>query len=280
MIFDDTVCVLGEGPLWHPLRESLLWFDINNKRMFERALDDKQTHTWQFDDCVSAAGWVSANELLIASEHALFLFNTEKGKSENIASLESGNPNTRSNDGRADPLGGFWIGTMGKKAEAKAGAIYRYYRGELRKILSGITIPNSICFSPDGGVAYFCDTPMQRIMKQRLDAEGWPAGDAELFANVAPFNPDGSVVDAEGFLWNAQWGGYRVARYNPQGGFVSEVKFEAAQISCPAFGGTDLDRLFATSATENLDEPCADDGKTFLASIRGRGQKEHQVKLG
>ena len=281
MIFDETVCSLGEGPLWHPMRQSIFWFDINNKRMFERTLEDKQAWIWQFDDHVSAAGWVSASELCIASEHALLLFDIEKENIEIIAPLEADNPLTRSNDGRADPLGGFWIGTMGKKSQSKAGTIYRYYLGDLRKIYNNITIPNSICFSPVGDIAYFCDTSTKHIMKQRLNDEGWPVGEATLFADVAPFNPDGSVVDAEGFLWNAQWGSHRVARYDSEGGFVDEVKFTARQVSCPSFGGDRLDQLFVTSASEDLIEPCADDGKTFLLSAGNlRGQREHQVILG
>ena len=281
MIFDETACSLGEGPLWHPMRQSIFWFDINNKRMFERALDDKRARTWQFDGHVSAAGWVSASELFIASERALLLFNIEKESLETIAPLEVDDPCTRSNDGRADPLGGFWVGTMGKKLQSKAGTIYRYYLGDLRKIYNNITVPNSICFSPVGNIAYFCDTPTKHIMKQRLNSEGWPVGEAKLFADVAPFNPDGSVVDIEGFLWNAQWGSYRVARYDSEGGFVGEVKFTARQVSCPSFGGDKLDQLFVTSASEDLVEPCADDGKTFLVSAGNlRGQREHQVILG
>lgn len=279
MIFDNTICSLGEGPLWHPLRQSLFWFDINQKQMFERSPEDKAVRCRQFKESVSAAGWVSKSELLIASERALIHYDLEKDLGKEIVPLEADNAVTRSNDGRADPFGGFWIGTMGKKAEAGAGAIYRFYNGEIRKLFGEISISNSICFSPAGDVAYFCDTPTRQIMKQQLDDTGWPVGAPKIFADVSPCNPDGSVVDAEGCLWNAQWGAHRVARYDRRGGYLSEVRFEASQITCPAFGGPQLDQLFTTSASENLTDPKPEDGKTFVSDVAVRGQKEHRVSL-
>ena len=255
MIFDHQACSLGEGLLWHPLRNSLFWFDINNKRMYERRFNDDQAHIFNFDEHVSAAGWVDKNTLCIASENALFLFSIETKERRNIVSLEAENNKTRSNDGRADACGGFWIGTMGKNAEKGYGAIYRYYMGELRKLYADITIPNSICFAPCGSIAYFCDTPTSKIMKQPLDDEGWPVGDAKIFIDVAPYSPDGSVIDSRGNLWNAQWGANRVACYSPEGEYIQSVTFTASQISCPAFGGSEMKHLFASSARENLATP-------------------------
>ena len=279
MIFDDTPCALGEGALWHPLRQSFLWFDINKKLLFQRALGDDKAQVFEFDEHVSAMGWIDKTTLLIASETALFQFDVERATSTHIVGLEADNPMTRSNDGRADPYGGFWIGTMGKKGEAGAGAIYRYYRGDLRKLYTDISVSNSICFAPDGKTAYFCDTPTKRIMQQRLDDAGWPNGEAELFADVAPFKPDGSVVDSTGCLWNAQWGAHRVACYDASGQFVRAIEFTASQISCPAFGGADMNQLIATSARQNLTHPQADDGKVFIVPMDIKGQKEHQVRL-
>ncbi len=116
--------------------------------------------------------------LLIASESSLFRFNLVTGEQWTLAALEAEKPDTRSNDGRADPQGGFWIGTMGKKAEPGMGAIWRFYRGELRKLFPGISIPNSICFTPDGRTAHFSDSAQRKVMRVALDAEGWPVGRA------------------------------------------------------------------------------------------------------
>ena len=274
MIHDSTACQLGEGPLWHPERGQLFWFDILGHR-----LHTKGKH-WQFDTHVSAAGWVSHEELLIASARELFLFNLETGASEHVAPLEADNPVTRSNDGRADPWGGFWIGTMGIEAEPGAGAIYRFYKGELRKLYPGITISNAICFAPDRTCAYYADTPTQKIMRQPLGPEGWPDGAPEVFVDLSgtEFNPDGAVVDAEGYLWNAQWGAGRVARYGPGGTFVEAVNFPGCQTSCPAFGGPDLRTIFCTTAAVGL-EPDEVQGRTFCAELSVAGQPEHRVIL-
>ncbi len=271
MIFDDTQCQLGEGPLWHPERQQLFWFDILGHR-----LHTKGRH-WQFDTYVSAAGWVDRDTLLVASARALHRFDIDTGAHTEICPLEADNPVTRSNDGRADPQGGFWIGTMGIAAEDGAGAIYRYYKGELRQLFAAVTISNAICFAPDGKAAYFTDTPTQQIMRVALDADGWPDGDPVLHIDLTgtDFRPDGAVVDAAGNLWNAQWGTSRVAGYRPDGRFIAAHSFAAKQTSCPAFGGPHLQTLYCTSAAVGLTGD--DDGKTFSTPTTTAGQKENRV---
>lgn len=283
-VFDSTACQLGEGPLWHPERGQLFWFDIVGCRLHTR--DGSGPRTWSFGENVSAAGWVSRDELLIASETQLFLFEVETGRSHHVAPLEADIPATRSNDGRADPWGGFWIGTMGKKAEPGLGSIYRYYRGEVRRLYPDISITNAICFAPDRSVAYWTDTNVGIIMRQRLDADtGWPEGAPEAWLTLDPKSsrPDGAVVDAAGNLWNAQWGGHRVACYAPDGTLLRAVEFPAAHTSCPAFGGDDMSTLFCTSARQGLpDEALAAEprnGMTFMARGIARGQAEHRVIL-
>ena len=283
-VHDETSCELGEGPLWHPVRGQLFWFDILGRRLLTR--EDGETRSWEFDRIVSAAGWTDRDRLLVASETDLFVFDLATGASETVCPLEADRPETRSNDGRADPWGGFWIGTMGKEAESGAGAIYRWYRGDLRRLHGDISIPNSICFSPDRRFAYFTDTPTRIIRRQGLDpTSGWPSGAAEDWLDLGPeeLNPDGSVTDAEGNLWNAQWGARRVACYSPEGRFLRAVSFPAQHTSCPAFGGDRMSTLYCTTAREGLSpetlaaEP--ENGLTFAAKDVGSGQAEPQVIL-
>lgn len=280
--YSQTRCSLGEGPMWHPLREQLFWFDILGKRLFTR--EGEKERSWQFDRHVSAAGWLDRDSLLVASETDLFRFDLDTAKQERIVALEDSNPLTRSNDGRADPWGGFWIGTMGKQLEPGAGSLYRYWKGELRLLKDGLTIPNSVCFSPGGAVVYYTDTPTRQILQQPLDPQtGWPDGPARVFVDLrdGAFNPDGSVVDAQGYLWNAQWGASRVARYAPTGEMVGAIPFPACQISCPAFGGEALRTLFATSASEGLESAAAEEGCTFSVTLcEGvAGQPEPRVLI-
>jgi len=283
-VFDSTPNVLGEGPLWHPERQELFWFDILSHRLFNRT--DGGVRHWQFDEPVSAAGWIDRNRLLVASASSLSCFDIAGGTAESVVALEHDNPVTRSNDGRADPYGGFWIGTMGMNAEANAGSIYRYFHGELRRLYGDITTSNAICFSPDGAFAYFTDTAVGIVMRQHLNpTDGWPVGEPETYLDLskADFGVDGAVIDADGRFWSAHWGASRIACYDPQGALVEEIRVPASQISCPAFGGPDLSTLYATSARENMspeelqNEPLA--GQTFFVETQAKGQAEHRVVL-
>ena len=279
-IHDPRVCELGEGALWHPLRRQLFWFDILGCKLLTLNIDEPKE--WRFPEMVSAAAWVAYDVLLIAGERDLFLYQLDTEEILPLCELEADIPTNRSNDGRADRQGGFWIGTMAKDSTDRKGkgAIYRFYKGERRKLFPEISIPNAICFAPDGTTAYFGDTMAQTVWKTALDADGWPTGDREVFLNFTgtDIHPDGAITDAAGNFWNAQWGSSRVACYSPAGEFLSEVKFDAPHTSCPAFGGDFLDMLFCTTALEEMSpevraaHPNA--GKTFVAMAAGKGLPE------
>lgn len=280
MIHDDTACLLGEGPLWHPERGELFWFDI-----LARRLHRKGQH-WQFDDHVSAAGWVDADTLLVASSKALMRFDIRTGDTTEVCPLEADNDGTRSNDGRADPWGGFWIGTMGKTGAPGAGAIYRYYKGELRTLFTQIKTPNAICFAPDKSAAYYTDTGTQLIKAQPLDPDtGWPVGEPSVYIDLTDtvHKPDGAVTDAAGNLWCAQWGSARVACYDTFGTFTHAVEFPATQTTCPAFGGADLTTLICTSAAAGISQAdlagTPTHGQTFEAQTKAQGLPEPRVNL-
>lgn len=279
-VHDPRPCQLGEGPLWHPERGQLFWFDILGKRMH---CDDGRS--WGFAHHVSAAGWVARDSLLIASEVALLRFNIETGDMAPLCALEADQPETRSNDGRADPWGGFWIGTMGKAAQADAGAIYRFYKGALRRLFAPVTISNAIAFAPDRSCAYWADTAQSTVFRVALDDAGWPQGAPEVFLDLASegLNPDGAAVLADGSYLNAQWGAARVARYSPDGICVESFALPTAHVTCPAMGGKDMSTLFATTARQGLSpeqlaaEPLA--GQTFAIVTGLKGLPDYQVIL-
>ena len=279
MIFDDRVCALGEGAFWHPTRSEFFWFDILNKTLHSKA------RSWRFEDMISACGWVSHDQLIVASEKALLLFDLTTGTRDLTCAVEVFNDVTRSNDGRGDPWGGFWISTMGKNAEAQAGSIYRYFQGQLHTLFTDLTIPNAICFAPDRRCAYFSDSAAGLVWRQPLDDQGFPQGTRQLFLDFSdqPFGPDGAVTDANGTFWNAQWGAGRVAAYDPQGNFLHAVKLPAAHTSCPAFGGPDLSDLYVTSATQGLNDQdlanTPEHGQTFVVGAVSQGVPEPQIKL-
>lgn len=283
-VYDERSCSLGEGPLWHPERKQLFWFDINGKKLLTRDADGARE--WAFDEHVSAGGWIDADTLLVASESSLFTFNLETASQNFVCALEAGNPVTRSNDGRADPWGGFWIGTMGKAKEPGAGAIYRYYRGELRCLYDTINVSNAICFSPDRRFACFADTDTHLIRKQELrESDGWPVGDPTVHIDLRAekLRPDGAVMDSEGRIWNAQYGAGQVACYDAEGRLERTFAVPASQTTCPAFGGDTLSTLYVTTASQNLSEAQVgeqpDAGRTFVIETEAQGQPEHRVVL-
>ena len=277
-VFDTTPCSLGEGVFWHPERAALFWFDIIAGRLYERGASGQRV--WDFGEPASAAARMDDGRLLVATASGLLAVDLETGDKTPLASFPKGPVPTRSNDGRADRQGGFWIGTMGLGAEREAGALYRYYKGELRKLMGGLTIPNGIAFPQDGSLAYFTDTMTGLVWRQALDAEGWPTGEREVYLNLKAerLNPDGAVVDAAGNYHSAQWGAHRVAVYNPAGEQTDAIMFGPSNVSCPAFGGADMNRLFVTTAREGLSEADLDAqtlaGQTLVQQTTYKGLPE------
>jgi len=285
-ILSDEACELGEGPTYDPATDTLYWFDILNSRMLEKKLSGGQTRIHQLGEMTSAIATVDGERQLLLTETGLHVRDAASGKLRLHMSVEAANAGTRSNDARVHPCGALWFGTMGKKAEAGAGAIYWFFRGELRLLFPAISIPNSICFSPDGRTAYYTDTAINLLYRLDCDADtGLPLGEPKLFVDRRGDRGDidGSVVDRDGVLWNASWGGGRVDAYAPDGKLLRSVPVPAVQSSCPAFVGPAADRMVVTSAAEGMSakarraDPHA--GKTFLLDIKVNGRHEPNVLI-
>ncbi|AXS40044.1 SMP-30/gluconolactonase/LRE family protein [Breoghania sp. L-A4] len=199
--------ILGEGPLWHPEAQCLFWFDILRSKLYRMA-GEGDVAVMDLPFMGSAAGWIDAGNLLLAGDDGFYVLDMESGSLHPHMVLEDDNPATRSNDGRVDPWGRFWIGTMGRKLEAAAGALYRLDGARLEVLKQDISIPNSIAFSPDRARAYFADSPSRNILALDLNPETGDILRQRVFASLDDSDsvPDGSVVDSEGYLWNAQWG--------------------------------------------------------------------------
>lgn len=285
-ILDETSCELGEGPTYDPARDKSWWFDIVGKRLFQHDFAAATTTSHDLPLMASMLGVIDERTQLLATESGLYIRDAATGGLTLHQPLEADNPATRSNDGRVHQSGAIWIGTMGKQAEQAAGAIYWFFKGELRKLYPEISIPNSICFSPDGGTAYFADTRVAKLMAVRVDpTNGLPCGEPRLLFDygVQKSGLDGSVVDADGVIWNACWGASRINVISPQGALLQTLPVPAQQPSCPAFIGRDLGQLLVTSAWQGMDDARrAEDqhaGKTFVLDVAVRGRAEPRVVL-
>jgi sugar lactone lactonase YvrE len=283
----DSQCSLGEGPLWHVGRQQLFFLDINEQTLFAVTADGEVADSWLFNETVAALAVLDDQTLVLVTDTGLKQFDLATGGMNRINEIEADRPETRGNDSRVHPSGGFWIGTMTRsEQEAAIGSVYHYRAGTLTTLKAGIRIPNATCFSPDGRVAYWTDTPTKKIMQVATDpATGLPVGEWTLFADVSDGRgyPDGAVVDSEGYLWNAKWGGSCVVRHAPDGSIDRVVDVPVSQVTCPAFGGTDLKTMFITTAAKNLSaEQLAAEkhaGSLFAIALDVAGQAETPVIL-
>lgn len=284
-LFVDSRSEHGEGALWHPDRHHLFWVDIHGKLVLEADTTGSIVNRFAFDDNPTALGIVDRDTLAVAQSGSLLKLDLVSGTKTLLTQIEGDKPANRSNDGRVDPSGGFWVGTMGRTAESGAGAVYQYRAGRVTTVLQNQTVPNSICFAPDGRTVYYTDAGAL-IRQAALDPEtGLPVGTWSDFA-VSPAGTgvaDGSVVDSEGYVWNARWRGGRVIRFAPDGTVDREIAVPVTRVSCPAFGGADLRTLYLTTSQEGItpDEAAAQPhaGSVFAVEVDVPGLPEHRVKL-
>ena len=157
-ILSDRHCQLGEGCTYDPATDTAWWFDIVERTLLQADLASGAVTTHTLPWMASVVAFIDDGRQLLATENGLYIRDIADGRLTLHVPLEADNAATRSNDGRVHPCGALWIGTMGRKAEDGAGAIYHFGGGELRRLYSGISIPNAICFSPDGATAYFTDS--------------------------------------------------------------------------------------------------------------------------
>lgn len=283
-ILSETICELGEGPYYDPARNTLFWFDIIGRKRHALDMETRRQTTLDLPVLASAMGVIDAKRDLILTETGFHILDNQTGELSLHVAVEADNPVTRSNDARIHPSGAFWFGTMGKNAEEGAGAIYRYFCGDVEMLFSPITTPNAICFSPDGAQAYFTDTMTGRLMTVAVDpTNGAVAGQPEVFFDNSGDKGglDGAATDADGNLWNARWGASALDCYTPDGSRVLTIAIPARQASCPAFVGDGL--IAVTSAWQGMDDDRRahdpDAGKTFLVRTPVRAKYEPVVAL-
>lgn len=275
--------VLGEGIVWCERAQALYWTDIQTATLWRHAPASGETRQWQLPERLASFALCEADGwLLLALASRLAFFHLADGALHTIHEVEPGLP-TRCNDGACDRQGRFVFGTLheppGGGPKQPVGGFWRLDAGlALEKLpLEGVAISNSLAFSPDGGTMYYCDSPTRTI---RCCTYGDTLGPARGFVDLRGISgePDGSCVDADGGLWNAQWGMGRVVRYRPDGHEDRIIPVPAHQPTRPAFGGAALDTLYVTSARDGLDaaqqaaDPLA--GALFAARVGARGLPE------
>lgn len=263
MATSDVACVLdararlGEGPVWCSLERALYWVDIHAPAVHRLEPATGATATWAVPEEVGSLALRRPGGLLVALRSGLAFLDPATGAVTPAAAPEPDRPDNRLNDGKCDRRGRFWVGSMRAGPRQPTGALYRV-DPDLRchRVLDGITVPNSLAFSPDDRTLYFADTPTRTIFAFDLDVATGTVANRRVFATVAEGLgfPDGSTVDAEGFLWNAHWDGWRLTRYAPDGRVDRVVELPVQRPTSCAFGGPGLDVLYVTSSRQRLTE--------------------------
>lgn len=254
--------VLGESPLWDPNSDTLWWVDIKSSALHQ-LYDSKHTvHPCPFRP--TALGQCDSENLLVAAETSLYFYNIEQQNFTKIIDLPEPQSN-RTNDGKVGPDGAFWFGTMDDNEKQKLGSVYSYHpqRG-LVKHLESIGISNTFAWSPNGDTMYFADSMEQIIWAFDFEITSGSLSNRRIFVSLKGTEcyPDGSAVDSDGYLWNAQWGGSRVVRYDLQGSINKIVDVPTSQPTSVAFQGTNL---IITTASIGLDDDQA--GLTYTTSV-------------
>jgi len=276
---------LGEGVIWDHQSQKLWWTDIQGSALYRYDPESDALEQWQTPErlaCFAPREGKLEHELVCAFESGFAFYSPVTAKLEWIKKLESDNAGTRFNDGRTDRQGRLWAGTMVEDQESApyAGSLYCLNADlSINKTIGGLSIPNSLCWSPDGKTMYHTDTPTLKINQYDYDADKGTFNNAQLFVKTKDgCYPDGSIVDSEGGLWNAQWGSSTVVRYTQSGEQGLVVDIPATQPSCVAFGGRDLNLMFVTTAWQgmNSEARAADPqaGNLFIYETEFKGLAE------
>lgn len=250
---------LGESIIWDERNERLVWANIHAGEVWSwQPSASDRPRVSELSERVGAIGLRQGGGLALALASGFAVVDHEGASPIRIAEVEPDLATTRLNDGRIDPAGRFVCGGM-DEASPQQGISAVYSLGADDKpasLIAGVHCANSICWSPDGRIMYFTDMPTRRIDQFDYDPATGAASNRRVFADLSkePGLADGSTVDAEGYLWNAQWGGSKVVRYAPDGSVDREIELPVSNPTCLCFGGPDLDVLFITSAWFGLDE--------------------------
>lgn len=247
---------LGEGPIWDSSHKLLYWVDIYNHRVHQFNPATGQDLFFDVGDVVGCIALAGANRLIMAQRDRLAFLNTQTGVVTPVVQVEANMPDNRFNDGKCDPQGRFWFGSMCSVAKAD-GSLYRYdHDGSLHVMETGLTISNGLGWSPDTKTFYLTDSPVQKIYAYDFDYLTGDISNRRVFVDLTGecFVPDGLAVDAEGYVWSAMYDGWCVIRYNPLGKEVLQVKLPVQRPTSCCFGGEDLRSFYITSASMGLSE--------------------------
>ncbi len=252
-----TGCLLGEGPVWSPSDGFLWWVDIKRGKLHRH--NPRTTNTRRYDLPLHASALaLHKGGLVMIGDREIGTYDPETEDYRRLCELTDEAEGNRTNDGGIAPDGSLWFGTMDNREQSVRGAYYRFGTDRvLEKLrLDPVLVTNTFVFSPDGKTFYTSDSAEQEIIAFDHDIETGALTDRRVFATTSSAGcyPDGSAMDCDGYLWNAQWAGSRVVRYAPDGSIDRILNMPVSRPTSCAFGGPDMRTLYITSARIGLSD--------------------------
>lgn len=251
-------CLLGEGPVWDIKNERILWIDILRGNIHAFYPAKKRFETFNTGKLIGAVAVCKKGGLIAALQDGLAFIDFEKKQIEYIKDPEAHLPQNRFNEGKCDPAGRFWAGTMSLSEAPQAGSVYTLEKEmSVTKKIEGVTISNGMAWSKDHSTFYYIDTPTLEVVSFAFDKGNGNISDKKTIIKI-PKNhgyPDGMTIDDEGMLWIAHWDGWQVTRWNPNTGEqLFHISLPVAKVTSCTFGGKNLDDLYITSASKEMTE--------------------------
>lgn len=255
LLFENTA-LLGEGPIWNHETQQLYWIDIEKRQLHLYTPETNEDNFFSTGERVGTVVPIESGGALVALENGLHSMDLQDGELTFIANpLED---SIRFNDGKCDPLGRLWVGSMHLQGKKGAASLYMMDQNQqITQKLDSVTISNGIIWSLDNSTMYYIDTPTRQVKAFDYDIESGEISSPRVVINVPQENgaPDGMTIDEEGMLWIGHWGGGMVGRYNPETGeMVQKIEVPALNVTACAFGGENLDKLYITTATIGMSE--------------------------
>jgi len=250
-------CQLGEGVLWHVEQQAIYWLDIEKCDLYRFFIVNKIIEKFALPQRMGSFAFTKNDHQIIAAfEEGIARYDLKTAQVTWINKPEFHVLGNRFNDGKTDRQGRFWAGTMVENAEISTQLANLYcidHQLDCHKKISNLQISNGLCWNETGDTLYHSDSATHKIFQYDFCKNTAEISNKRLFVstNTSAF-PDGSTIDAQGYLWNAQWGSSKIVRYDRNGEIDFSITLPVSQPSCIALGGPNLDWLIITSAQQGL----------------------------
>ena len=253
----DSKAILGEGPVWRAETNDLIWVDIESAKVFCFSPSLGENRSWHVGEKVGLAVPASKGDLILGMTIGLARLDLQSGNLAPIIDPEKDYTNNRFNDGKVDPEGRLWAGTMGLDEAPNVGSLYRLNRNlSIDKLFGDVSISNGMAWTADNKSFYYIDSPTRQIAVFDCDMDSGEISNRRVAFELPDGMgyPDGMCIDDEGMLWIALWQGWGVGRFDPSGELLCKIEVPVERVTSCCFGGENWDELYITTASRDLNE--------------------------